>query len=118
MINGFVIDIINENPEAIFLPLFTDKGLPGGVTITAKHSGYDYNALFLMAMTEGFTGSGISTDDERIGQVTIYEAGKPNNYEFYKLLENRKIRIDGVSCYVTLIIPPSSEITAQLMPVV
>ena len=70
-----------------------------------------------MSINEGFMGSGISTDDDRIYKVTIYKNNNPTNYEFHKILDNKEIIIDGLSNYITLVIPPSSKILIQLIPV-
>jgi hypothetical protein len=116
MINGFVLDIINENTEEISVSLFTDKEIPSGVTISTKNSNYNYKSLLLMSINEGFMGGGISTDDERVCQVTIYKNSNPISYDFYKTLDDKEIIIDGLTNYITLVIPPSSKILIQLIP--
>ena len=116
MINGFVLDITNENKEAISISLFTGSEIPKGVTISIKNSNDDYNALLSMSMNEGFIGGGISTDDERISQVNIFKNGSPSSYEFHKIIDNLEIIIDGISNYITIVIPPTSKSLFQLMP--
>lgn len=116
MINGFVLDIINENTEEITVSLFTNKAIPTGVSITAKNSNYNYNSLLLMSINEGFMGGGISTDDERICQVTVFKNNISCNHEFHKILDNMEIILDGRKNYIILTIPPSSKSLVQLMP--
>lgn len=116
MINGFVLDIINENTEEISVSLFTNKEIPSGVTISTKNSNYNYKSLLLMSINEGFMGGGISTDDERVCQVTIYKNSNPISYDFYKILDDKEIIIDGLANYITLVMPPSSKTLIQLIP--
>ena len=116
MINGFVLDIVNENNEEVSISLFTNGEIPTGVTITARNSNYDYNSLFLMSINEGFIGGGISTDDKSISQVTIFKNGTPSTYEFCKILDGMEIIIDGLTNYITFVVPPKSKSLFQLIP--
>lgn len=116
MINGFVLDITNENTEEISISLFTDKEIPSGVTISTKNSNYDYKSLYLMSVNKGFIGGGLSTDNERISQVIIFKNSDPISYEFHKILDEVEIIIDGLTNYFTIVIPPSSKSIVQLMP--
>jgi hypothetical protein len=116
MINGFVLDIINENTEDITVLLFTNKEIPSGVTITAKNTNYDYSSLFLMSIKEGFMGGGISTDNEHISRVTIFKNNNPCSYEFHKIIDNLEIIIDGQNNYIAIEISPSSKSLVQLIP--
>jgi hypothetical protein len=100
----------------VTVSLFTEKEIPSGVVIKAKNSTYDYHSLFLMSINEGFMGSGVSIDDDRICQITIYEDGKPTICDVKKIFDNKEIIIDGLTNYITIIIPPSSGILFQLMP--
>lgn len=116
MINGFELDIINENTEEASVSLFTNKEIPSGVSIIARNADYDYKALYVMSITEGFMGRGISTDDDRICHVTIIKNDNSSTYEFHKILDNMEIIIDGLNNYITLTIPPSSKSLFQLIP--
>ncbi len=116
MINGFVLEVVNENTTEVIVTLFKNASLPNGVRIHSRNSQYDYNSLFQMSIDEGFMGSGISTDDERISRITIYKDSNPTSFEFNKILDNLEIIIDGQTNYISLVIPPSSDTIIQLMP--
>ncbi len=116
MINGFVLEITNEKKEDVLVSLFNNELITAGVTIRAKNSNYDYKSLYIMAINEGFSGSGIMTDDDRICRINIYKDSIPTSFEFYKILGDQKIIIDGLFNYITLIIPQSSKLLLQLIP--
>lgn len=116
MINGFLIDIVNENNEDVTLSFFTNQKIPNGVSVTVKNLDFDYNSLLSMAINTGFIGNGICTDDNRIFQAAIYKNGTPIFYEFSKVLNDTEIMIDGLSNYFALTIPPSSKTLVQLLP--
>jgi hypothetical protein len=116
MLNGFVLDVINENNEEVSISLFNNGEIQTGLTITARNSNYDYNSLFLMSINEVFIGGGISTDDESISQVTIFKNGTPITYEFCKILDGKEIIIDGLTNYLTFVVPPKSKSLFQLIP--
>lgn len=116
MINGFVVEIINENKKSVSVSLFKSDGIPAGVTIHTKGTDYDYNAMHLLSINKGFKGSGLSVDDERISGVTIYKESNPKSYPFHKIMDNHEIMIDGVSNYLSILIPASSHILFQLLP--
>jgi hypothetical protein len=116
MINGFLLDIVNENKDEVHVSLFQNQQLPIGVSINAKNSSYDYKSLLLMSINEGFIGSGISIDDDHNHKVTICKNGNTQSYEFYKILYNKEIIIDGLANYITLVIRPSSNLSIQLIP--
>jgi hypothetical protein len=116
MINGFVLDIVNENNEEVSISLFNNGEIQTGLTITARNSKYDYNSLFLMSINEGFIGCGISTDDKSISQVTIFKNGTPSTYEFCKILDGMEIIIDGLTNYITFLVRPKSKSLFQLIP--
>ena len=64
MINGFVIEIKNESNQKHSIRLFSREELPKGVTVTTRKKDYDYKALFSLANSKGFKGSGINADEE------------------------------------------------------
>ncbi len=90
--------------------------LPAGLTIKAIHSDYDYKSLSFLAVNEGFIGSGISTDDDRISQVTVFKDSLPQIFKFNKILNNTEINIDGLANYITLVAPLFSKSIIQLLP--
>jgi hypothetical protein len=116
MINGFVIDVFNETNEPVSVSLFKDMTFPAGVTVKAIHSDYDYKSLSLLAINEGFIGSGISTDDDRICQVTVFKNSLHQIFEFNKIFDNTEIIIDGLANYISFVIPPFSKSIIQLLP--
>jgi len=116
MINGFLLEISNANNAEVTLPFFKDGPLPSGIDIHVTNSDYQYADLISMAQAEGFTGSGIITDDERVSLLTIYMNHQPTQYHFSKILDNLEITIDGAGNYISLVFPPESTTLVQLMP--
>ena len=90
--------------------------IPDGVSIIPINSKYDYSALSLMALNEGFKGSGILIDNDDIESVTIYSNNIPTIYSFRKFLDNQEIIIDGLANYISIVIPATSKTILQLMP--
>ena len=116
MPSGFFLEISNTNNTEVSIPFFREEPLPAGITIRARNTDYDYEALLNIAQKDGFTGSGIITDDERVSQLTIYKNHQPTPYQFSKILDNLDITIDGAGNYITLNFPPESTTLVQLMP--
>ncbi len=116
MINGFLVEILNENNEAVSVSLFQPAGIPPGITIHAKGTEHDYHALHHMSVTAGFMGAGLSTDDDRIIHGTIHHDHTQTNFSFNKILDNHPIVIDGKSRFITLIIPAGTKMLLQLLP--
>jgi len=116
MRNGLLLEISNTNNAEVTIPFFREDALPSGLTIFARNTDYNYTALLSIAQTEGFTGSGIITDDERVSLLTIYRNHQPTHYEFSKILDGLEIIIDGKGNYISLNFPPMSTTLVQLMP--
>jgi hypothetical protein len=117
MPNGFLLEISNNNNTEVTVPFFREESLKAGITIHARNTDYNYAALLSMAKKEGFTGSGIVTDDERVSLLTIYRNHQPTQYLFSKILDGLEIFIDGKDNYISLNFPPMSYTLVQLMPV-
>ena len=116
MTNSFLIEISNTNKAEVSIPFFREEHLPSGLTIRARNTDYDYEDLLSIAQKNGFTGSGIITDDERVSLLTIYRNHQPTPYQFSKVLDNLDITIDGAGNYISLVFPPMSTTLVQLMP--
>lgn len=115
MINGITIEIENQNNKEVSIELFKNN-IPDGVSIKSINSDFDYSSLSLMALNEGFQGSGISTDNDDIKSVTIYSNHIPSVYPFRNILDNQEIIIDGVANYISIVIPADSKTILQLLP--
>ena len=115
MINGFIIEIKNTGTELQQLSLFKQETLPPGITVITPNTDYDYNALLQMAQSQGFYGNGINAD--QILKVIIHDGLNSETVET-KFLTGKEIVIDGFSKYITISVPPQSEIIFQLMPAV
>lgn len=116
MINGFLIEITNENNEEQLIHLFKDT-LPGEVSIKSINSNYDYPTLSLMALNQAFEGSGIVTDIGGTCSITIHTNGISTTHQFSKSLDNQEIIIDGKTNYLSIFTPPKSKSIVQLVPV-
>ena len=115
MINGVIIEIENQNNKDVTVEIFKPN-IPDGVSIKSINSNYEYASLTLMALNEGFKGSGILTDNEDIERVTIYSNDIPTIHSFRKILENQEIIIDGIANYISIVIPATSKTILQLKP--
>ena len=116
MPNSFLLEISNTNKAEVSIPFFREEPLQSGIDIHVRNSDYQYADLLSMAQTDGFTGSGIITDDERVSLLTIYKNNQPTQYHFSKILDNLNITIDGAGNYISLVFPPMSTVLVQLMP--
>jgi hypothetical protein len=116
MPNGFLLEIINDNNSEVTIPFFSLDPLPSGITIHTRNTDYTYAALLSIAQTDGFTGSGIITDDERVSLLTIFRNHQSTQYQFSKILDGLEIFIDGKDNYVSMNFPPMSTTLVQLMP--
>lgn len=102
MINGFVIKIKNTSKQKQCVRLFSEEMLEDGVSIKARHSDYDYNALRTFAIKDGFIGSGINSDE--ILDFEIYNGDVAEKFKT-KFLLDKEIEIDGYSKFMELNIP-------------
>ena len=114
MINGFVIEINNENGEEYSIPLFKEFELPFGLTIVAINNRYNYDSLCLMAKTEGFVGHGFNSSI--IKQVKIQAKNQLSEIDLKSSEPVFKVVIDGLENYITIIVPPYSSGFFQLFP--
>ena len=113
MINGFVIEIKNISTHKHTVRLFSDDDLPEGVTIVTRNPKFDYKALRSFAMTDGFIGSGVSSDEVLV--FTIQNGGKSASF-ITKFLTDKKIVIDGDSKCIAVSVPPGAVLMFQLLP--
>ena len=116
MPSGFLLEISNANNFELIVPFFRGEHLPTGIDIRVRNTDFNYASLLAMAQMDGFSGSGIITDDERVSLLTIYRNHQPTPYQFSKILDNLDITIDGAGNYITLNFPPESTTLVQLMP--
>lgn len=117
MINGFLIQISNNSSNAQLVHLFKQADLPEGVTISISNTHHQYNSLLLEANTKGIMGSGIMTDNESALQLSIHNGANTENIVLHKLLTDKKIVIDGFLKYISITVPPLTNITFQLLPI-
>jgi hypothetical protein len=114
MLNGFVLDIHNENGFKCEIPLFRDFKLPDGLSIRTSNGNYSYDTLVLMAKNEKFLGSEFQSD---IVQKALFMSPKgaiTMNSTAFSI--DQEIIIDGFENYLSIIIPPNSSGVFQLFP--
>ena len=114
MLNGFVLNIHNENGFTCKIPLFCDFKLPNGLSIKSNIGNYSYDSLVLMAKSEKFLGNGFQSD---IVQEVVFISPKgsiPLNSTTFSM--DQEIIIDGFEHYLSIIIPPNSFGVFQLFP--
>jgi hypothetical protein len=114
MINGFVIDINNENGIEFEIPLFHDFTLPDGLSIKIINSNYTYDSLVLMAKSKCFMGNGFKSSI--ITKIKIFNKNDCKYIEIGYLFSDFKVIIDGFENYITIVIPPFAKGLFQLMP--
>ena len=115
MINGFLLEIENATLEEQLIPFFKKEQLPEGVYIRAKGTSYDYDSLLLLATSKGFKGTGIMVDDINVNRLSIYKNNEPKDIILNKIIDDIEILIDGGSNYITLVIPPRTNVLIQLI---
>jgi hypothetical protein len=118
MINGFIIEVLNNNNNEVTVPFFIEETQPTGISVNSKNAGYKYASLLIMAQMQGFAGSGFITDDKRVSHLTICKNNQHTQHDFFKILDNQGIIIDGKDNYISLNFPPMSTTLVQLMPIV
>ncbi|MFY7943372.1 MAG: hypothetical protein ACOVNZ_02275 [Crocinitomicaceae bacterium] len=114
MLNGFVLDIHNENEFECEIPLFRDFKLPDGLTIKTSNSCYSYDSLVLMAKKEKFLGRGFQSDIIQKAILISPKGATSLNSTAFSI--NQEIIIDGLEHYLSIIIPPNSFGVFQLFP--
>jgi len=116
MSNSFLLEITNDNNTEVTISFFKDEQLPLGTAVHYRNTNHHYESLLAIAQSEGFAGSGIVTDDERVSLLTIYKNHQPTQHYFSKILDNLEITLDGKNNYISLVFPPDSTTLVQLMP--
>jgi len=114
MLNGFVLDIHNENGFECKIPLFRDIKLPEGLSIRTSNGNYSYNSLVLMAKSKKFIGSGFQSDIVQKALFMSPKGATPLNSTAFSM--DLEIIIDGFENYLSIIIPPNSSGVFQLFP--
>ena len=114
MMNGFVLEINNENGFECEIPLFRDFELPIGLSIKTIIGNYSYDSLVLMAKNDQFLGSGYQSDIvQKVQLISPNGAITLNSTVFSK---DPKIIIDGFGNYLSIIVPPNSFGFFQMFP--
>ena len=114
MINGFVLDINNENGIEFEIPLFRDFNLPDGVSIKIINSNYTYDSLVLMAKSKNFIGGGFQSD--LIKNVKLITRQSVLEFDSNVLSLDKKIILDGFENYLSILVPPNNSGFFQLFP--
>ena len=117
MHSGFLIEIINNNEIVTNLKLFVRDGLVDGIEVKVFNNDYDYNSLLLIAKTEGFSGNGILTDNLSIDNIKIVDEESIDIVKFDKILNDKKIQLNGTTKYICIDVPPKSISLIQLLPI-
>ena len=74
MINGFVVDIINNTNEQKEICLFKEGGIPEDVLVhVINNPALDLNYLLNIARIKGFMGSGLQVDTDLIDHLVIHD---------------------------------------------
>ena len=115
MINGFIVEIKNTLAIEQTVLLFKEGGMPKGITVLSKGTTYDYDSLLSLSKREGFKGSGIITDDFEVNQLTIFTENNATQHHFSKIHEE-SIFLDGITKYISLVIPSCKTVLIQLAP--
>ena len=114
MLNGFVLEINNENGFECEIPLFRDFELPIGLSIKTSIGNYSYDSLVLMAKNDQFLGSGYQSDIvQKVQLISPNGAITLNSTVFSK---DPQIIIDGFGNYLSIIVPPNSFGFFQMFP--
>ena len=118
MINGFVVDIINNTNEQKEICLFKEGGIPEDVLVhVINNPALDLNYLLNIARTKGFMGSGLQVDTDLIDHLIIHDEENVETIGFKRILHPKEIKLNGVSKYICLSIPPQVPVLVQLLPV-
>ena len=114
MLNGFVLEINNENGFDCEVPLFLDFELPAGVNIKTNSAEFYFKNLVFLAQSEKFSGSGFQSD---IIKKVIFVFPKGERPLIPSLpSKEEKIIIDGFENYLNIVIPARSFGMFQLLP--
>ena len=119
MINGFTVEIINNASTPQELLLFKEGGIPKSVQVNVINNlAFDYNVLLNLALTQGFTGTGVHVNSNSIDSITVYNANNVETLYFNNqpLITDLNITINGSSSYMSLFVPAATNMVLQLMP--
>jgi hypothetical protein len=119
MINGFVVNIINNTNEQKEICLFKEGGITEDVLVHVfNNPALDYNSLLNIARTKGFMGNGLQSDYNTINSITIHKEHNTKVVYFNNLpfITDLDLTINGFSNYISLWVPPSTTMYLQLMP--
>ena len=119
MINGFTVEIINNASTPQELLLFKEGGIPKSVEVNVINNlAFDYNVLLNLALTQGFTGTGVHVNNNSIDSFTVYNAHNVETLYFNNqpLITDLNITINGSSSYMSLFVPAATNMVLQLMP--
>ena len=114
MLNGFVLEINNENGFDCEVPLFLDYELPAGVIIKTSSAEFSYKNLVLMAQCEKFSGSGFQSDI--IKKVVLVSPKGEKALNTPSFSKKQEIILDGFENYLNIVIPARSFGMFQLLP--
>jgi hypothetical protein len=119
MINGFTVEIINNASTPQELLLFKEGGIPKSVQVNVINNlAFDYNVLLNLALTQGFSGTGVHVNSNSIDSITVYNAHNVETLYFNNqpLITDLNITINGSSSYMSLFVPAATNMVLQLMP--
>ena len=119
MINGFTVEIINNASTPQELLLFKEGGIPKSVQVNVINNlAFDYNVLLNLALTQGFTGTGVHVNSNSIDSITVYNANNVETLYFNNqpLITDLNITINGSSSYMSLFVPATTNMVLQLIP--
>ena len=114
MLNGFVLEINNENGFDCEVPLFLDFKLPTGVIIKTSSAEFSYDDLIKMAQREKFIGSGFQSDI--IQKVVLVSPKDKKTLKTPSFSMKQEIILDGLESYLHITIPEKSFGMFQLIP--
>lgn len=117
MINGFTLEITNQSSDIEKITLFKQGEENINVKTKVINSDYNYDSLALMAISNGFKGSGLQSEFGFIEKATIYTPNGFKKIEVQSIWNDENILIDGISNYIIIEVPPLSNGIFQLMPV-
>jgi hypothetical protein len=114
MLNGFVLEINNENGFECEVPLFLDYELPAGVIIKTNSGEFSFKNLVFMAQSEKFSGSGFQSDI--IKKVVLISPNGEKALNTPTFSKKQEIILDGMESYLNITIPAKSVGIFQLLP--
>jgi hypothetical protein len=117
MERGVTMELINNNKSEREISLFTKEGLPEDVKVNVINTKNNFDFLLNIALNEGFIGSGIMVNSDLIDCITIHDGSKLEIISFEKMLIEKKISFNGTTNFISLTVPPSTNLVLQLLPI-